>query len=284
MLWENGRRSENIEDRRGISMPGRIAGGGVGVVVIALIAMFFGVDPRVILQEAGQIQAPSGQQQAVPVDPAQDKLKDFVSVVLADTEDTWGDIFQRGGARYERPTLVLFTGAVRSACGLAQAAVGPFYCPGDHKVYIDLDFYKMLEKRFGAPGEFAKAYVVAHEIGHHVQSLLGTSGKVRAAMEGSSRERVNQLSVRQELQADCYAGIWAHHANRSRHILQAGDVEAGLNAAAAIGDDRLQMQARGYVAPESFTHGSSAQRVQWFRRGLASGELSACDTFKGGRA
>jgi len=282
MLWENGRRSENVEDRRGIGVGG-IAGGGLGVVVIALIAMFFGVDPRVILQETGQGQAPSGQQQAVPVDPAQDKLKDFVSVVLADTEDTWGEIFQRGGATYERPKLVLFTGAVRSACGLAQSAVGPFYCPGDHKVYIDLDFYKMLEQRFGAPGEFAKAYVVAHEIGHHVQNLLGISGKVHAAMERSSRERANQLSVRQELQADCYAGIWANHANRSRHILEAGDVESGLNAAAAIGDDRLQKQAQGYVAPESFTHGSSAQRVQWFRRGLESGELSACDTFKAGR-
>jgi uncharacterized protein len=282
MLWENGRRSENVEDRRGLGLGG-IAGGGVGVVVIALIAMFFGVDPRVILQEAGQIQAPSGQQQVVPVDPAQDKLKDFVSVVLADTEDTWGDIFEHRGTRYERPKLVLFTGAVRSACGLAQAAVGPFYCPGDHKVYIDLDFYKMLEKRFGATGEFAKAYIVAHEIGHHVQNLLGISAKVRAAMERSSRERANQLSVRQELQADCYAGIWANHANRSRHILEAGDVEAGLNAAAAIGDDRVQMQARGYVAPESFTHGSSAQRVQWFRRGLESGELPACDTFKAGR-
>jgi predicted metalloprotease len=282
MLWENGRRSENVEDRRGIGVGG-IAGGGVGVVVIALIAMFFGVDPRVILQEAGQGQAPSGQQQAVPVDPAQDKLKDFVSVVLADTEDTWGDLFQRGGATYERPKLVLFTGAVRSACGLARSAVGPFYCPGDQKVYIDLDFYKMLEQRFGAPGEFAKAYVVAHEIGHHVQNLLGISDKVHAAMERASPERANQLSVRQELQADCYAGIWANHANRSRHILEAGDVESGLNAAAAIGDDRLQKQAQGYVAPESFTHGSSAQRVQWFRRGLESGELAACDTFKAGR-
>ena len=282
MLWGDGRRSENVEDRRGIGVGG-IAGGGVGVVVIALIAMFFGVDPRVILQEAGQGPAPSGQQRAVAIDPAQDKLKDFVSVVLADTEDTWGEIFQRGGSTYERPKLVLFTGAVRSACGLAQSAVGPFYCPGDRKVYIDLDFYKMLEKRFGAPGEFAKAYVVAHEIGHHVQNLLGISGKVHAAMERASRERANQLSVRQELQADCYAGIWANHANRSRHILQAGDVESGLNAAAAIGDDRLQKQAQGYVTPERFTHGSSAQRVQWFRRGLESGELSACDTFKAGR-
>jgi len=241
------------------------------------------VSIRVILREGGQIHAPSGQQQVVPVDPAQDKLKDFVSVVLADTEDTWGDIFRHGGAQYERPKLVLFTGGVRSACGLAQAAVGPFYRPGDHRVYIDLDFYKMLERRFGAPGEFAKAYVVAHEIGHHVQNLLGISGKVRAAMERSGRERANQLSVRQELRADCYAGIWANHANRSHHILEAGDVEAGLNAAAAIGDDRLQMQSRGYVAPESFTHGNSAQRVQWFGRGLESGELPACDTFKTAR-
>jgi predicted metalloprotease len=283
MFWENGRRSENVEDRRGIGVGG-IAGGGVGVVVIALIAMFFGIDPRLILQEAGQGQASPARQHVVPVDPAQDKLKDFVSVVLADTEDTWGEIFQRGGATYERPKLVLFTGAVRSACGLAQSAVGPFYCPGDRNVYIDLDFYKMLEQRFGAPGEFAKAYVVAHEIGHHVQNLLGVSEKVHVAMERSGRERANQLSVRQELQADCYAGIWANHANRSRHILEAGDVEAGLNAAAAIGDDRLQRQAQGYVAPESFTHGSSAQRVQWFRRGLESGELSACDTFKAGHA
>ncbi|HVY08304.1 MAG TPA: neutral zinc metallopeptidase [Burkholderiales bacterium] len=280
MDWEGGRRSDNVEDRRGIGIPGGVAGGGIGVVVLALVAMFFGVDPRVVLQEVGQDQATSGQQQAVPVDPAQDKLKDFVSVVLADTEDTWGEIFQRGGAQYERPKLVLFTGAVRSACGLARSAVGPFYCPGDHKVYIDLDFYRMLEKRFGAPGEFAKAYVVAHEVGHHVQNLLGISGKVQAAMQRSSQERANQLSVRQELQADCYAGIWANHANRSRHIIQSGDIESALNAAAAIGDDKLQMQAQGYVAPESFTHGSSAQRVQWFKRGWESGELSACDTFR----
>jgi hypothetical protein len=283
MDWQGGRRSENVEDRRGIGVGG-IAGGGIGVVVIAVIAMFLGVDPRVVLQEMGQGQAPTVQEHAVPVDPAQDKLKDFVSVVLADTEDTWGEIFSRGGAQYEKPKLVLFTGAVRSACGLAQSAVGPFYCPGDHKVYIDLDFYNLLEKRFGAPGEFAKAYVVAHEIGHHVQNLLGTSAKVQTAMQRATPERANQLSVRMELQADCYAGIWANHANRSRHILQSGDVESGLNAAAAIGDDKLQMQSRGYVSPESFTHGTSAQRVQWFKRGLESGELSACDTFKAGHA
>ena len=285
MDWEGGRRSENVEDRRGIGVGG-IAGGGIGVVVIAVIAMFLGVDPRVVLQEMGQgqTQAPTVREHAVPVDPAQDKLKDFVSVVLADTEDTWSEIFSRGGSQYEKPKLVLFTGAVRSACGLAQSAVGPFYCPGDHKVYIDLDFYNLLEKRFGAPGEFAKAYVVAHEVGHHVQNLLGISAKVQAAMQRASPERANQLSVRMELQADCYAGIWANHANRSRHILQSGDVESGLNAAAAIGDDRLQMQARGYVSPESFTHGTSAQRVQWFKRGLDVGELSACDTFKAGHA
>lgn len=283
MDWEGGRRSENVEDRRGISVGG-VAGGGIGVVVIAVIAMFLGVDPRVVLQEMGQGQTQAPTEHAVPVDPAQDKLKDFVSVVLADTEDTWGDIFSRGGAQYEKPKLVLFTGAVRSACGLAQSAVGPFYCPGDHKVYIDLDFYNLLEKRFGAPGEFAKAYVVAHEIGHHVQNLLGISAKVQTAMQRATPERANQLSVRMELQADCYAGIWANHANRSRHILQSGDVESGLNAAAAIGDDKLQMQSRGYVSPESFTHGTSAQRVQWFKRGLESGELSACDTFKAGHA
>ena len=279
MDWGGGRRSDNIEDRRGIGIPGGVAGGGIGVLVIAVIAMFLGVDPRVILQEAGQAQAPV-QQRAAPVDPAQDRLKDFVSVVLADTEDTWGEIFQKGGGQYERPKLVLFTGAVRSACGLAQSATGPFYCPGDHKVYIDLDFYNLLEKRFGAPGEFAKAYVVAHEVGHHVQNLLGISEKVQTAMQKSSRERANQLSVRMELQADCYAGIWANHANRSRHIIESGDIESALNAAAAIGDDRLQKQSQGYVSPESFTHGSSAQRVQWFKRGWESGELSACDTFR----
>ncbi|MEO8163986.1 MAG: neutral zinc metallopeptidase [Betaproteobacteria bacterium] len=279
MLWQKGRRSDNVEDRRGIGVG--VAGGGVGVVVIALIAMFFGVDPRVILQDAGSGPAPSTQRASV--DPAQDKLKDFVSVVLADTEDSWGAIFQQANRHYTNPKLVLFTGAVRSVCGLAQSAVGPFYCPGDQKIYIDLDFYRMLEQRFGAPGEFAKAYVVAHEVGHHVQNLLGISGKVHTAMEHSSRERANQLSVRQELQADCYAGIWANHANRSRHILESGDVEAGMNAAAAIGDDRLQRQTQGYVSPESFTHGSSAQRVHWFRRGLEAGELSACDTFQAGR-
>jgi predicted metalloprotease len=280
MRWEGGRRSDNIEDRRGMRMPGGIAGGGIGVVVIALIAMFFGVDPRVILDQAGSPQSP---QATAPVDPAQDKMKDFVSVVLADTEDTWTEIFQRGGAQYRMPRLVLFTGAVQSTCGFAQAAVGPFYCSGDQKVYLDLDFFQTLEQRLGAKGDFAQAYVVAHEVGHHVQNLLGITQKVGEAAARGGQERANQLSVRQELQADCFAGIWANHANRSRHVLETGDIEEGLNAAAAIGDDRLQMQARGYVAPESFTHGSSEQRVRWFRKGLDSGELSACETFKAGR-
>jgi predicted metalloprotease len=280
MRWGEGRRSENIEDRRGMRMPGGVAGGGIGVVVIALIAMFFGVDPRVILQDTG---SPQPSQSGAPVDPAQDRVKDFVSVVLADTEDTWGEIFRRGGAQYQVPSLVLFSGAVQSACGYAQAAVGPFYCTGDQKVYLDLDFFQTLEKRLGASGDFAQAYVIAHEIGHHVQNLLGTSGKVAQAAARGAPEQANALSVRQELQADCFAGIWANHANRSRQVLEAGDIEEGLNAASAIGDDRLQMQARGYVAPESFTHGSSEQRVRWFKRGLEAGELSACDTFKAGK-
>lgn len=281
MDWENGRRSDNVEDRRGMRIPGGLAGGGIGVVVIALVAMFFGVDPRLILQGAGQLGG-GVQQQAAPPNPAQDRLKDFVSVVLADTEDTWGDLFTRSGGHYDQPKLVLFTGAVQSACGTAQAAVGPFYCPGDRHVYIDLDFYRLLADRFGAPGDFAQAYVIAHEVGHHVQNLLGISDKVHAASQRSP-ERANQLSVRLELQADCLAGIWGHYANRSRPVLQAGDVEEALNAAAAIGDDRLQQQAQGHVSPESFTHGSSEQRVRWFKRGLESGEVGDCDTFKAGR-
>ena len=280
MRWESGRRSGNIEDRRGMRVPGGIAGGGIGVVVIALIALFFGVDPRVILQDAG---SPPAQQSGGPVDPAQDGIKDFVSVVLADTEDTWSAIFQSGGARYQMPRLVLFSGAVQSACGFAQSAVGPFYCSGDQKVYLDLGFFQALESRLGASGDFAQAYVIAHEIGHHVQNLLGVTGKVAESSQRGGQARANQLSVRQELQADCFAGIWANHANRSRQVLEAGDIEEGLNAAAAIGDDRMQMQARGYVAPESFTHGSSEQRVRWFRQGLEAGSLAACDTFKAAR-
>ena len=211
--------------------------------------------------------------------PEEAQLRQFISVVLADTEDTWGAIFNSAGRTYEQPGLVLFSGAVESACGFAQAAVGPFYCPGDRQVYIDLSFYQELQSRFGAPGDFAQAYVISHEVGHHVQTLLGISERTMAARQRASEAEANALSVRQELQADCFAGIWAHNADRSRQLLESGDIEEGLNAAAAIGDDRLHKQSRGYVSPESFTHGSSQQRVSWFKRGFESGSVDSCDTF-----
>ncbi len=279
MRWRSGRQSNNVEDRRGLRATSTIAGGGIGTLLIVLLAMIFGVDPSTLLQS----KAPSGsppQQQSAAAPPGQDDLRQFVSVVLADTEDTWRDLFRRMGGVYQDPKLVLFTGAVQSACGFAQAAVGPFYCPADQKVYIDLSFYQELKNRFRAPGDFAQAYVIAHEIGHHVQNLLGISGQVEALRSRVREAEANTLSVRLELQADCFAGVWAHHAHKARQILEAGDVEEGLNAASAIGDDRLQMQAKGYVAPDSFTHGSSAQRVRWFKRGLAGGDLRQCDTFK----
>jgi predicted metalloprotease len=221
--------------------------------------------------------------ETTPPSPEQQQLADFVSVVLADTEDTWHAIFQQSGQRYQEPTLVLFTGAVQSACGFAQAAMGPFYCPADQKVYIDLSFYDDLRSRHNAPGDFAQAYVIAHEIGHHVQNLTGISGEVQSMRRRVSETESNQLSVRLELQADCLAGIWANHADRSRQILETGDVEEALNAASAIGDDRLQKQAGGYVVPESFTHGSSAQRVRWFKQGMTSGRFDACNTFEAER-
>src|SRR5262249_32957941 len=211
--------------------------------------------------------------------PEQDTLKDFVSVVLADTEDTWREIFRRMNREYRDPPLVLFTDVVRSACGTAQSAAGPFYCPADQKVYLDLGVSRELRDRFKAPGEFAQAYVIAHEVGHHVQNQLGISDKVRAAQQRGGEREANALSVRLELQADCLAGVWANNANRSRHILEQGDIEKGLAAASAIGDDRLQRQSRGYVVPDAFTHGSSAQRVRWFKRGLETGSLRECDTF-----
>jgi len=214
-----------------------------------------------------------------PPSAADDELKQFMAVVLADTEDTWGALFAQSGKQYEQPTLVLYSGATQSACGFGQAAMGPFYCPPDQRVYIDLSFYDDLRQRYGAPGDFAQAYVLAHEIGHHVQNLLGISDKVQAARQRADETEANALSVRLELQADCFAGLWAYHANRSRQILESGDVEEALKAASAIGDDRLQRQSRGYVTPDSFTHGSSAQRTRWFRRGLESGKFASCDTF-----
>jgi predicted metalloprotease len=246
--------------------------------------MFLGIDPGVVMQGMqGMQQAPvaTGPQERVQTKaPArEDQMADFVAAVLGSTEETWTEIFARGGKRYQKPVLVLFSGAVQSACGFAQAAVGPFYCPGDNKLYIDLAFYRDLQDRFRAPGDFAQAYVIAHEVGHHVQNQLGVAEQVRRAQSRASKEQGNALQVRMELQADCFSGIWAAHANRKRKILEPGDVEEGLRAAAAIGDDRIQMSTRGYVSPESFTHGSSEQRVRWFRRGLESNDVKACDTF-----
>jgi predicted metalloprotease len=278
MDWKGRRESENIEDRRMLT-PRRAAVGGVGMLVIALLAYFLGGDPQKILnqlkqnnaqQEAGQGQAP---------DPAQEELKHFVAVVLADTEDVWREQFRKMGKTYKEPRLVLFSGRVESACGLADAAVGPFYCPGDQMVYLDLTFFDELKNRFHAPGEFAQAYVIAHEIGHHVQQLLGISGKVHAGRASLSKVEYNKQSVRLELQADFLAGFWGYHAQKMKHILDPGDLDAALRAANAIGDDRLQKQARGSVVPDSFTHGTSAQRIRWFRRGFESGDFSKGDTF-----
>jgi predicted metalloprotease len=279
MRWQMGRRSENVEDRRGMGVP-LAAGGGIGTIILVLAALFFGFDPSTVLQGGD----PSSQVAPGPApgpgqSNAPDEQRDFVSVVLADTEDVWRDLFRRGKREYQDPRLVLFSGGVQSACGFAQTAVGPFYCPGDHKVYLDLAFFRDLSQRFKAPGDFARAYVIAHEVGHHVQSLLGISDRVQAARQRSGERESNALSVRLELQADCLAGVWAHHAQRTRQILEPGDVEEALAAASAIGDDRLQKQAQGHVTPDSFTHGSSAQRVEWFKRGLTAGQVEQCNTF-----
>ena len=277
-----GRQSGNIEDRRGMS-PGLAVGGGLGTIVLVLVALFFGVDPGVILQGGGpEAPPPMTQPQHPSASPAADPMKEFVAAVLADTEDTWRVLFRDMGREYTEPRLVLFSGAVNSACGMAQSASGPFYCPPDQKVYLDMSFFRELQNRFRAPGDFAQAYVIAHEVGHHVQTLLGISQKVRTLQQRASERETNALSVRQELQADCFAGVWAFHANRSRQVLEAGDVEEGLNAAAAIGDDRLQRQSRGTVVPDAFTHGTSAQRVRWFKKGLEAGDVRRCDTLTWG--
>jgi predicted metalloprotease len=278
MRWESGRRSDNVEDRRGRRVTRGVAGGGIGALILVVVAMLFGVDPRLLLQGV-----PAGGGETVePYQPTpeEERLADFVRVVLGDTEDTWTALFQGAGGTYELPVLVLFSGAVRSACGYADAAVGPFYCPGDRKLYIDLSFYQEMQTRFGAPGDFAQAYVIAHEVGHHVQTLIGVADEVNAARRRVSQEDANALSVRQELQADCFAGVWAHHAQRVRNVLEQGDLEEALTAAAAIGDDRLQRQSQGYVVPETFTHGTSEQRVRWFREGFRTGDTARCDTFQ----
>ncbi len=280
MRWSKGRRSENIEDRRGMRVSRRMVGGGVGTLIMVLVALYLGVDPTIILQQAPPVTGPPAGASREARSPEENQLADFVSVVLADTEDTWRDLFRRGGTTYREPRLVLFTDAVESACGFAESAVGPFYCPRDQNVYIDLSFFREMKDRFHAPGDFAQAYVIAHEIGHHVQNLLGISEKVQNARAGASQVEGNRLSVRLELQADCLSGVWAYHANRARNIIEEGDVEEALGAASAIGDDRLQKQSRGFVVPDAFTHGTSEQRVHWFRRGLESGDINRCNTFQ----
>lgn len=295
MRWKGGRKSSNVEDRRGQSA--RMGGGAgsgllsflpmlvrtktgrimllIGVVVIFGSRMM-GIDLLPLLLGGGGTEVTSEPRELTP---AEKEMGDFVAVVLADTEDTWQAIFRQQGASYREPTLVLFSGGVNSACGMASSAVGPFYCPGDQKLYLDLSFFQDLKDRHGAPGDFAQAYVIAHEVGHHVQTLMGISNQVREAGRGRSKTEVNALSVRQELQADCFAGLWGHAANSDRQLLDPGDLEEALGAATAIGDDRLQREAGRGVVPDSFTHGSSAQRVRWFRRGFESGDIASCDTF-----
>ena len=292
MKWEGERQSDNVEDRRGQGGFGggggmRVGGRGIGVgtIAIALVAgWIFGINPLTILGvlggDGGVAIAPPTQSAPAQRPPADDKLAGFVSTVLASTEDTWRAAFQANGKAYREPKLVLFRGATPTACGTGQSAMGPFYCPGDEKVYIDLGFFDTLRQKMGAPGDFAQAYVVAHEVGHHVQHVLGISDKVDAQRQRVSEAQANALSVRLELQADCLAGVWAHHANQQKRWLDAGDVDEALNAASQIGDDTLQRKSQGMVVPESFTHGSSTQRVSWFKRGMNSGRMGDCNTFE----
>jgi predicted metalloprotease len=280
MRWQGRRQSGNIEDRRSARGPA-MAGGGVLGLILILIVIFLGGDPRPLLQqmqEAAPVQQGGGG--PVEVDPAEDELAQFVSVVLADTEDVWKQLFRDMGKEYREPKLVLFRDSVQSACGFQSAATGPFYCPLDEHVYIDLSFYDEMENRLAAPGDFAQAYVIAHEVGHHVQKLLGISDEVHQQQQQASEEEANRLSVRLELQADFFAGVWAHHAQQNWQILEEGDVQEALNAATAIGDDRLQMKSRGFVVPESFTHGTSEQRTRWFVLGLKTGDMTAGSTFE----
>ena len=283
MRWQQGRQSDNVEDRRGMGVGGGFKIGGLGLIIVVVISLLTGQNPLKLLgliieqQQTTQVNPmPTGQ--GGP--PANDEQKQFIATVLADTEDTWGQVFQKMGRAYEKPRLVLFSEAVQSACGTSSSAVGPFYCPLDSQVYLDLNFFQELSQRFGAPGDFAQAYVVAHEIGHHVQNQLGIADKVHSLQERSgNQEEVNSLSVRMELQADCFAGVWGYYA-KQRQLLEPGDVEEGLAAAAAVGDDRIQREAGRSVSPESWTHGSSEMRVSWFNRGFQSGQINSCDTFQ----
>jgi predicted metalloprotease len=280
--WDDLRQSSNVEDVRGSTGGGRGLKLGVGGTLIALVVSYFlGIDPRLILglMSAAPTQTPAPT--AAPGTP-QDEQGRFIAAVLGETEDTWSAIFQARGAQYVPPKLVLYRDQMPTACGTGSAAAGPFYCPLDRKVYLDLGFFQQLSDEFQAPGLFAEAYVLAHEVGHHVQNQLGIADKVRAAQERASEAQANQLSVRLELQADCFAGVWAKHADQTKHILEQGDVESALRAAAAVGDDTIQKRSRGYVVPDSFTHGSAAERTTWFKRGLASGSIPDCDTFAAG--
>jgi predicted metalloprotease len=279
MLWQGRRESENIEDERGSGGGRRVAvGGGIGGVILVVAYLLLGGDPQALVDSTQQQSQVSANRQ-VSSNAPRDEATKFVAVVLADTEDAWNTLFRQMGRQYEEPKLVLFTDQTRSGCGFASAASGPFYCPEDRRLYIDLAFYRMLRDRFGAPGDFAQAYVIAHEVGHHVQNLLGISDKVQAARRRVSEAEYNQLSVRLELQADFFAGIWAHHADRVKHIVEAGDIDEAMRAASAVGDDTLQRRSKGYVVPDSFTHGSSVQRVRWFRKGYESGDVRQGDTF-----
>ena len=282
MRWDDLRESSNVEDVRGSTGGGRGLKLGVGGTLLALVAAYFlGIDPRVIL---GLMSAAPGQgpaPQATQGTPSDEQGR-FIAAVLGETEDTWSAIFQANGSQYAAPKLVLYRDQMPTACGTGSAAAGPFYCPLDRKVYLDLGFFQQLSDEFHAPGQFAEAYVLAHEVGHHVQNLLGIAGKVRQQQQQASEAQANQLSVRLELQADCFAGVWAKHADESKHILEQGDVESALKAAAAVGDDTLQKRAQGYVVPESFTHGTAAERPSWFKRGLANGSIQDCDTFAAG--
>ena len=288
MRMDDQRESDNLEDRRGSGMGGggglRLGGGrlGLGTIAIALVASYFlGINPLTLLSMLSGGGMPAIEQSAPPASkpPANDETAIFVSKVLASTEDTWNEVFRASGRQYEEPKLVLFSGVTPTACGTGQSAMGPFYCPGDQKVYIDLTFFRELKSRFKAPGEFAQAYVVAHEVAHHVQNQLGIADKVSQARQRASKAEANALSVRMELQADCLAGVWGKHTDTMKNVLDPGDLEEALGAATAIGDDRLQKQTQGYAVPDSFTHGSSEQRVRWFRRGFESGDIGSCDTF-----
>lgn len=286
MRWGGQRESSNIEDRRGM---GPVGAGGIGIggiVFVLVVSYLTGTNPLTLLnlvETAQEVSAPSESESSAPAGPPTDRLGKFAAVVLADTEDTWQTLLPKMGVRYEEPRLVLFSGAVRSACGLGSSATGPFYCPPDRKVYLDLSFFDELAQRFGAPGDFAQAYVIAHEVGHHVQNLLGIADKVTRLQRQATQTEGNALSVRVELQADCLAGVWGYHAKQDRNVIEPGDFESGLRAASAIGDDRLQHMSRGSVQPETWTHGSSEQRATWLRRGLESGDPKACDTFKDSR-